>query len=425
MRGIPYQFLLRYAANVIRARCRRGPNRKLLPPMMATLYVTTKCNFRCTYCDDGSGNMYPHIAERRLSPRDTLEVLNLLRRVSPGLNITGGEPTLRHDIGEILEHASLLKFSPVTLNTNAFLLDRHLNLLKHVDYLIVSLDSIDAQRSDALINLPKNGQTERVKRNLEIALEYRREHKLKFDVVINTVVLPETIADAWNVFDYCLQRDFYWTPMPYIVAKYPAPGLIDNPQWRELIDEVIRAKRAGARICGNVEALQTIRDFKRFECYPTTHPTINSSGDVHYPCSPLNQIAGNLLQIGNYDEVMRRGARMHGPVPSCDARCHIACHTQSSTAITHPQQGLLELAHFIFHRRQKRFNLRRPKALTVTALPSAAELRALPSLPPDTVRELRMAGVSVLTGFTGFPTIYKIHPVNPAKSCNHPVKGFA
>lgn len=337
--------------------------------------------------------MYPNIAERRLDTRDTLAVLNLLRRVSPGLNITGGEPTLRHDIEQILEHASLLEFSPVTLNTNGFLLDRHLRLLKHVDYLIVSLDSTDAQRSDALINLPKNGQTERVKDNLEIAREYRREHKLKFDFVINTVILPETIADAWNVFDYCLRRDFYWTPMPYIVAKYPAPGLIDNPHWRELIDEVIRAKRGGARICGSVEALQTMRDFKRFECYPTTHPTINPSGDLHYPCSPLNKIAGNLLEIGNYDEVVRRGVEMHGPIPSCDARCHIACHTESSMAISHPQQGLLELVHFIFQRRKKTFNLRRPDALTIAPLPSAAELRALPSLPPATVRELRKAGL--------------------------------
>src|SRR6185503_7058710 len=256
------------------------------------------------------------------------EVLKLLRRVSPGLNITGGEPTLRHDIDEIHENASLLGFSPVTLNTNGFSLERHLQLLKHLDYLIVSLDSTDAQRSDCLINLAKNGQTERVKHNLELAREYRSVHKLKFDFVINTVILPETIGDAWKVFEYCLSRDFYWTPMPYIVAKYPAPGLVDNPQWRKLIDEVIRAKRAGARICGNIEALQTIRDFKRFECYPSTHPTINPSGDVYYPCSPLNKVAGNLLKIGDYDEAMRLGARMHGPIPSCDARCHIACHTE-------------------------------------------------------------------------------------------------
>jgi len=406
MRRFPYEFLLRYTGNVIRARWRRGPNRKLLPPMMATLYVTTKCNFRCTYCDDGSGNMYPEVADRPLCTRDTIEVLKLLRRVSPGLNITGGEPTLRHDIDEIHENASLLGFSPVTLNTNGFSLERHLQLLKHLDYLIVSLDSTDAQRSDCLINLAKNGQTERVKHNLELAREYRSVHKLKFDFVINTVILPETIGDAWKVFEYCLSRDFYWTPMPYIVAKYPAPGLVDNPQWRKLIDEVIRAKRAGARICGNIEALQTIRDFKRFECYPSTHPTINPSGDVYYPCSPLNKVAGNLLKIGDYDEAMRLGARMHGPIPSCDARCHIACHTESSTAISHPQQGVVELAHFLRHR-QKPFNLRRPEASTIAQPPSAAELRTLPSLPPDTVRRLRKAGL-IENDFTS-----RFHLVNP------------
>src|SRR5258708_2104348 len=52
--------------------------------MVAGFYVTMKCNFRCTYCDDGSGNMYPDIPEQRLNTARTIEVLEILRRASAG-----------------------------------------------------------------------------------------------------------------------------------------------------------------------------------------------------------------------------------------------------------------------------------------------------------------------------------------------------
>src|SRR5204862_7459815 len=140
--------------------------------------ITTQCNFRCTYCDEGPGSMYPDIPEQRLKTAKTIEVLEILRRESPGLNITGCEPTLRPDIEEIFPHIGRLKFCPVTFNTNAYLLDKYLPVLHNVDYAVISLDSPDEARSDDLINLSKGGQTTRVKRNIQIAKENRAEHKL-------------------------------------------------------------------------------------------------------------------------------------------------------------------------------------------------------------------------------------------------------
>lgn len=405
MRKVPFEFLSRYVGNIFAARLRGGHNRKLVKPMIAGLYLTMKCNFRCTYCDDGSGNMYPDMPDHHLDTAETLKVLEIMRECSPGLDLTGGEVTLRPDIDEIMEHVGRLGFCPTTFNTNAYLLDRHLSILHHLDYLIISLDSTDEARSDELINLGRGGQTGRVMQNIGLAQEYRRTHRLKFDTIINTVILPETIEDAWGVFEFCLKNDFYWSPMPYVVGKYPCPGLVDNPRWHELVDEVMRAKRLGARVYGNMRVLRTIRDFARFECYPTTHAVVYPNGDLFYPCSPLNLVAGNLLEFGDYEKAMREGERKHGPIPYCDSRCHIGCYMEGSTAITNPAVGVMEAWRFIRRPRGKTIRLRKPPRRADPPMPpSFAEFRKMPSLPPEETRRLRGEGL-LENDFTSLLTV--------------------
>jgi MoaA/NifB/PqqE/SkfB family radical SAM enzyme len=153
MRRPPLEFLLRYGYNALRIRLPGGRNKIRIKPLMASLYLTTKCNFRCTYCDDGSGTLYPHLPEPgRLDTPDVFRALDIMRRASPGIAITGGEPPLHPGLTAIMAHIARLGFAPVALNTNGYLLDRHLDLLAHLDYLVVSLDATDEGRSDALIN---------------------------------------------------------------------------------------------------------------------------------------------------------------------------------------------------------------------------------------------------------------------------------
>ncbi len=113
---------------------------------------------------------------------------------------------------------------------------------------------------------------------------------------------------------------------------------------------------------------------------------------VVYPSPPLNMVAGNLLEIGDYDKAMEIGEQRYGPVPYCDARCHIGCYTEGSTAISHPAEGVREALRHLLPRARKLPPLTRPERLHGASLPPPfAELRALPSLPPDAIRQLRRA----------------------------------
>lgn len=388
MRRFPAEFLGRFLANVVRARI--GPKHRV-KPMVTSFYVTVKCNFRCGYCDDGTGVMYPELPEPgRLDTARALEVLEVIRRVSPGFNITGGEPTLRADICTLLDRVGELGFSPVTFNTNAFLLDRCLPALRNIDYLVVSLDAVDETRGDALTGLGRGAQTRRVLHNLSLADLYKRTERLSFDTIINTVVLPETIDDAWDVWELCRERGWLWSPMPHIIGVYPNPGLVDNPRWQHLIDTVIEAKRNGARIYGNMPSLAALRDFGRYECFPTTRPLVFPDGRLVYPCGPLAKDAANLLEVPDFEEALARGVAAHGPVPTCDARCHLGCYMETSTSLLHPDEALVEVLRFLRPGRRAPEVVRPPRE--TLPLPDFRALRAAPSLSPGAVRRLRQQG---------------------------------
>ena len=227
-----------------------------------------------------------------------------------------------------------------------------------------------------------------------MAKDYRREQKLKFDFIINTVIFPETIDDAWDVFEFCIENDFYWTPMPYIVGKYPNPGLIDNPRWQQLIDEVMRAKRKGARVYGNMEALRTIRDFKRFECYPDDAP--DRLPARRHLLSLLAAEHGGRKSAGDWrllqgDGAGRKETRPHSLLRralSCwllhrrlnrrhaSGRRHCRSHSLSGAA---PEKPL------VLQRPDRLSGARCRRRLTNCA--------RLPSLPPDTIRQLRREGM--------------------------------
>ncbi|MDR1110792.1 MAG: GTP 3',8-cyclase MoaA [Deltaproteobacteria bacterium] len=111
----------------------------------ARISVTDRCNLRCVYCLGEQGDPGP--AGGSLDFDDILR----LARVLAGLGVvkfkvTGGEPTLRGDLAEIVR---ALKATPgvanVTLTTNGLLLDGQAQdlALAGLDAVNVSLDSLD------------------------------------------------------------------------------------------------------------------------------------------------------------------------------------------------------------------------------------------------------------------------------------------
>ena len=81
----------------------------------ALLEVTKRCNLRCTYCfaDGGQPEPDPELSTMKAAIEDIAK-----RCGSPLLQLSGGEPTLRNDLPELVRFAKEAGCSYVQLNTN-------------------------------------------------------------------------------------------------------------------------------------------------------------------------------------------------------------------------------------------------------------------------------------------------------------------
>lgn len=98
------------------------------PPLMAMVEVTPRCNLSCPVCfaDAHSAGEDPPLDEIRRR-------LERLLRVCGGpipLQISGGEPTLREDLADVIRLAANLGFQHIELITNGIRISREPDLLK-------------------------------------------------------------------------------------------------------------------------------------------------------------------------------------------------------------------------------------------------------------------------------------------------------
>lgn len=112
------------------------------------LSVTDRCNLRCTYCMPEKG--IPMIRPDEIMTKQ--EILTLARAFLElgvtKVRLTGGEPTLRGDLSEIIRELKAMGAEQVVLTTNGILLRDKAKEYKEagLDRVNISLDTLDAAK---------------------------------------------------------------------------------------------------------------------------------------------------------------------------------------------------------------------------------------------------------------------------------------
>jgi cyclic pyranopterin phosphate synthase len=130
--------------------------------------VTDRCNFRCLYCMPEDG--LPWLGAGDILTKD--ELIRALRvAIDLGVEtvrITGGEPTLRRDLVDVVAALAPLGVE-LSLTTNGYLMDRLAERLKAAGLRRVNI-SVDSLRRDRFEQITRRDGLERVLRGIEASL---------------------------------------------------------------------------------------------------------------------------------------------------------------------------------------------------------------------------------------------------------------
>ncbi len=118
-------------------------------PICLTWEITYACNLQCVHCLSSSGTRDP----RELSTDQAKAVLDELRDLQVFyINIGGGEPMIRKDFFEILEHAETNNIGVKFSTNGTYITAENARRLAAMNYLDIqiSLDGVDAATNDAV-----------------------------------------------------------------------------------------------------------------------------------------------------------------------------------------------------------------------------------------------------------------------------------
>ena len=104
--------------------------------------ITRKCNYHCRGC-----NIWQEQDRKELSTEKIIRGLEILKNLGIiEIVISGGDPLLRDDAEEIIEYAS--KYFVTTVYDNGSMAAKKINALRSVDFVAISIDSLDPAKND-------------------------------------------------------------------------------------------------------------------------------------------------------------------------------------------------------------------------------------------------------------------------------------
>lgn len=309
------------------------------------LYVTNKCNLKCKFCSVKAGSYTDEIPLSRI--RGIID--EAVQYGLQDLHMTGGEPTSRKDLEEIIEYAVSKKLN-VRLITNGTLITKKRldSLYNHgLRSIMISLDG----------NEEYHDKVRGVKGSFKKALETVKYSKEKgLYTRVNSVAWKDNREDILNLLEMFnkMKIDVYsiflGSPLGYAITQ--KNNTINAKDWRKYCDEVkelVRKNNFYTKVVMEKGFLYSDEDAKRVlglggrgrGCYKITNYTdfllIRSNGDV-YPCvffsneaEPIGNIYKNTLKEINYNFKKNELYKKYGEYPekclSCKnvKYCHGGC----------------------------------------------------------------------------------------------------
>ena len=336
--------MLRYIRNFT---LNKFTNKKV--PYSAQIELTLRCNATCPFCSI-------HLIPKSLKSNEmtTHQIISLMDQIYElgvnALSFTGGEPTLRKDLPELVYHAGVVHDFMNGIATNGYLMPQFLkekSRLEGLDYILLSLDYPTAE-----LHNKKRG-IKVFDRVLEtIALSNKRD----ISVIISTVVMKDNIQFLENICELAENLNCS-------IELFPCEDIIRdhrNLQYKiNNIEDMIPDLSVWAKLLHSLRSKYkniltdpisiNVVEKGGFGGAPEYHQTslrchvaeaylfVRYDGFIDYPCkihpiksfNALKDTINNIYYSGEVREIMKQ----HDTYDFCD-KCRLGCAIASSLPTT-------------------------------------------------------------------------------------------
>ena len=227
-------------------------------PLSVYISVTDRCPHACEYCN---------IPNRRLREMSTQEIIALIRQIKEAgavrLQIVGGEPLLRDDIGKIVDYA---KESGLYVSTSSTGFPKEkIASIKNIDMLFLSFDG------EKEVHDYQKGQGRY--ENLMEAMDILKKLKVNFCTTtvftkINKDSMDFILRTAQEKRFTALFQPLYYTLVNYTnhfhLANVASKFVLSNEEMRKIFNKLIVAKRNGAPIASSLPYLEYLSEWQDY-----------------------------------------------------------------------------------------------------------------------------------------------------------------
>jgi len=303
-------------------------------PVFYIWTMTNNCNFKCTYCSNHRGGIYPDLYNagfnKDLTTEQGKQIIKKMK-ASSVIYFCGGEPTIRKDLPELLDYSTSHNMFNM-INTNGSLIGdlllkpRYRNFLMNMDVVIISLDSLRIPQLSEMYKVSDN-VSRKVLRNI-LSLKILQNY-IPFKLVANTVITHDTIEESMDILNWCNDLKITFSPVSANIDHEADYELLNKPEYKKLVEKILERAKAGYPMIASSKILEKILVFKGMNCYPIVFDHVDYTGEIFWPCKAYKDAEMiNILKYKNLKEAHKAAEKLinpsffHGKGPNqCQGDC--------------------------------------------------------------------------------------------------------
>lgn len=262
---------------------------KIKKPLSIWITLTNRCTSNCIYCD------FPFRKTKELTTKQIFNLVGQLKKIGTRhINLYGGEPLLRDDIGKIINYIKS-KDIFISMSTNGHLVPSKIQEIKNVDLVLLSLDGPE----DVHDFHRGKGSFKKTIRAIEILKQFN------IPIWTTTVLTQKNIGYLDYILDFAKKHSLltnYNLLNIFPLYKKSKKLLPTNEEYRKVIKKLYNEKRNNAPIGSSFTLLDHLfywDDYSKYQkfvkkpkikclagkfyCYIDTDGTV-------YPCPFIREI---------------------------------------------------------------------------------------------------------------------------------------